>query len=578
VSGLNPTPAVDSAEIVIYEGDSDLTGPAVESNLLTSAPEIAPSPELFERIEKQRNYRGAPRPACSDEQWGWLLNAIKFLLPHVDEIDDGVSEIPRWVAEGLLCLKDTRPVEQLLNDFSDATGTGSALDTWDYRKDSAPEKDALAEIFNLAFANGWEAMSDPPPSPVLPPVLQRAGNGNPLSNVNNAITILAQQTTLRVAYDEFLCKALVQWREDAKPRTLLDEDIIRVQLELQRMGFVQMTGECAFSAIKFVAKHNTVNCVADYLNGLTWDSTRRLSELMPRGFGTAADRYHIRAGRNMIIAMVARALDPGCQVDEAVVLEGDQGTLKSSALRVIGGEHFKELTASPNSKDFEQQLQGVWLGEFAELNALRRTEDIARIKQFVTCREDHFRLPYGRVVVDWPRRTVLCGSTNENEWIHDPTGGRRFIPIEIGRIDLDWLRANRDQLFAEAVALYKAGRKWWIYPRAEALARQEDRTPEDPWIAKVRDYLHGRQEISDLSELLSWVLSIPIERQTKALSTRVGITLKKLGCVKRSQRRIDGRSCRPWIVPAEFASQPVALSGPLQFSHVFIDDLTGGAA
>src|ERR1019366_3617763 len=106
-------------------------------------------------------------------------------------------------------------------------------------------------------------------------------------------------------------------------------------------------------------------------------------------------------------------------VDESLLLEGTQGTRKSSALRIIGGDHFAELTASPNSKDFEQQLQGVWLGEFAELNALRRTEDIARVKQFVTNRVDHFRMPYGRVVSDFPRRTVVCGSTNEECWLHD---------------------------------------------------------------------------------------------------------------------------------------------------------------
>lgn len=455
--------------------------------------------------------------------------------------------------------------------------------------DKRPHGYGLGHMIELAKAGGYELparQADPNVFPLVPATTERAplvfqtqGNGKPLSNVNNAVTALAQQTILRVVYDEFLCKALVQWPEDAKPRPLRDEDIIRVQIGLQRNGLMTLSGESAFAAIKFVARRNSTNCVADYLNLLTWDGTRRVSLLMPRGFGTAADRYCVRAGRNMLVAMVARALQPGCQVDEAIVLEGPQGSLKSSALRIIGGDYFAELTALPNSKDFEQQLQGVWLGEFAELSALRRTEDIERIKQFVTCRSDHVRLPYGHVVSDFPRRTVLCGSTNSEWWLHDPTGGRRFIPVKVGQIDIGWLRDNRDQLFAEAVALYKAERKWWVYPRAAAIAEQEARTPEDPWLPRVRKYLYGRQEISDLSELLTYVLQITLDRQTKTHQTRVGTLLRRLGCVQQNQRRVDGRRCRPWSVPAEFAKQSAVLAGLVQFPAVpSNEDLTGGAA
>lgn len=157
----------------------------------------------------------------------------------------------------------------------------------------------------------------------------------------------------------------------------------------------------------------------------------------------------------------------------------------------------------------------------------------------------------------FPDATIFVGSTNESEWLYDTTGGRRFIVIPVGRINLEWLTENREQLFAEAVALYRAGRKWHVYPKAEAIALQEARMPDDPWTPRVRDYLYGRSEISDLTELMTWVLNIPAERQSKPNATRLGITLRKLGCVQQTQRRVDGIRRRPWVVPDAFASQPL---------------------
>ena len=530
-----------------------------------------------------------------DDDWKRLGEALKFMR-------DKVSDNGTWaeVGYGLLSLQATRDVRATWYEFSrNAVGyeAGADVEWWDSHRGQQPRSD-FRHIFTMAGKLGWQqplrvasvdafpvvpvepaASAAPAPSVTGEPELQQSGRGQPLSNVFNAVIKLSTQKNLLVSYDEFSGKTFLRWPNDTAPRALIDEDFTRVQLELQRAGLQAATKATAIDAVRFVARENTFNAVRDYLNGLTWDKTRRLSLMMSRGFGTPSDRYHIRAGRNMLISMVARGLDPGCQVDEAIVLEGDQGLRKTSAFRIIGGPHFKELTAHPNSKDFEQQLQGAWLGEFAELNALRRPEDINRLKQFVTCREDHLRLPYDRVVSDLPRRTVLCGSTNEDSWLHDPTGGRRFIPVKVGAIDLAWLSTNRDQLFAEAVALYKAGRKWWVYPKAATLAEQEARAAEDPWTDAVRRYLCGRAEV-DASDILNHVLQIPTERQTKAHSTRAGITLKRLGCKAQAMRRgAGGRRSRPWVVPAEFAGQILTVLGPVQFTPIESNfDLISGSA
>jgi predicted P-loop ATPase len=374
----------------------------------------------------------------------------------------------------------------------------------------------------------------------------------PLSNTHNAIAAVAGSMHGTVHFDEFKQRVTVHWPEETE-RDWTDVDTTRLQAQLQKAGMASMSATSVRDAVELVAHQHPTNGIAEWLLGLQWDGTRRLSTWMTHALGTPSDRYHIRAGRNMFIGLVARAMRPGCQVDEAVVLEGPQGSFKSSALGVIGGEYFKELTANPNSKDFEQQLLGVWLGEFAELDALRRTE-VTRIKQFMTNRTDHFRLPYGREYVDLARRIVFCGSTNNTEWLNDPTGGRRFIPVRVGKVDLGWLRANREQLFAEAVRLFQAGRKWHRYPKEETLAQQEQRSVEDPWEDLIARYLCGRQEVT-VADIINHALDLPARDQNKAASTRVGMTLGRLGCVSKPLRRVSGKPTRAWTVPGAFASQ-----------------------
>lgn len=375
-------------------------------------------------------------------------------------------------------------------------------------------------------------------------------------NGRRAMKILEGRRFESLVYDEFSDRKLIQWPQE-EPRPWRDDDTVRFQMLMQ--GYVAMP-RIARGTVEdvadYVARENPVNVVRDWLDSLSWDNTRRLSTMMPRGFGTSGDRYHTRTGRNWLISMVARAFKPGSQVDTVTVLEGPQGALKSSALRVLGGEWYKELTADMRSKDFQQQIRGVWLGEFAELATVRRAEDVNQLKQFITAISDHYRPSYGRNEVDYPRRVVFCGTTNERAYIHDSSGGRRFIPVTVGRIDLDWLNANREQLFAEAVALYKAGRKWWVWPADATREIQEARQFADPWEDRIAAFLQGRTEINSVSAMLEDALSISAGHQTQAQLIRAGNTLSKLGCKKQSRRRLNGRLITPWIVPAHFAAMP----------------------
>jgi hypothetical protein len=176
MSAANQTPVDNvAAEIVIDEASSGLTAPANDpeaqpqdagsesgaSNMVSSAPEIAPSPEAFERLNALRTYRGAPRTECDDPTWDALRAALKFVATRYDEYaDEGVG----WICESLLSLQQSRPAERLFLDFCECAGYGLGVQWWEERKSKHPTTDFKAAI-NVAFCNGWQAMSDPPPTP-----------------------------------------------------------------------------------------------------------------------------------------------------------------------------------------------------------------------------------------------------------------------------------------------------------------------------------------------------------------------------------------------------------------------------
>jgi predicted P-loop ATPase len=201
-------------------------------------------------------------------------------------------------------------------------------------------------------------------------------------------------------------------------------------------------------------------------------------------------------------------------------------------------------------------MAGVWLGEIAELSGMRKT-DIERIKSILSTTTRRFRAPYGHAVETHARRGVFAGTTNADNYLADDTGGRRFWPVRCGKIDLQWLTDTRDQLFAEAVADFKAGRKWWYMPRKITERMQADRLPEDPWVDTVRQYIATRTEVTP-GDLLSVALGIPVGNQTRAFQTRLGIVMKSFsGWGKRQNhrgerlwRRIDGSKPTEPVLPA----------------------------
>jgi predicted P-loop ATPase len=219
--------------------------------------------------------------------------------------------------------------------------------------------------------------------------------------------------------------------------------------------------EIAGQAVQAVARDRTFHPVRDYLDGLKWDGAQRIDGWGSLYLGVEPTPYTSAVAARFLIGAVARVINPGCKLDCAFILEGEQGIKKSTALRTMAEPWFSDELCELGSKDASLQTMGVWVIELSELEVLTRGE-VGKIKAFMSRSIDRFRPPYGRHLIESPRQCVFAGSVNRATYLRDESGGRRFWPVRCGKIRIRELARDRDQLWAEAVVRYRAGAPWWL--------------------------------------------------------------------------------------------------------------------
>jgi predicted P-loop ATPase len=311
---------------------------------------------------------------------------------------------------------------------------------------------------------------------------------------------------------------------------------------------IMVTQKVVGPAVETVARENSFHPVRDYLESLVWDGVTRLGDLLPTYFGADATRYHCAVGSRWMISAVARVFRPGCKADCMLVLEGNQGTGKSTGLKVLAGDWFTDRLSDLKNKDALIELSGAWIIEIAELDALNRS-DSGTIKAFLSRMTDRYRPPYGKRIAEAPRQCAFAGTVNpEGGYLHDVTGARRFWPARCGLIDLDSLARDRDQLWAEAHHRFKKGEPWWLTPELEEIAREHQaaRAKEDPWKGPIAEYLSHRETHDDptVGEILEKALEKKKGDWTNWDETRVARCLKSLGYER--YRACLGGGAREW--------------------------------
>lgn len=316
------------------------------------------------------------------------------------------------------------------------------------------------------------------------------------------------------------------------PRPVRDDDVTALQELLQITGLETVGKDVAHPAVDLRARERSFHPVRQYLDGLAWNGEARIDGWLATYLGAADNDYHRAIGPMFLIMMVARIYEPGCKADYMLVYEGPQGAMKSTACQVLAGPWFSDALPDIRGagKDVAQHLNGKWLIEVAEMSALDKAEASA-LKAFITRNTERYRPSYGRKEVIEPRQCVFVGTTNETVYLRDKTGGRRFWPVVVGNVDIAALSRDRDQLFSEAVQLYRAGVNWWpdaTFERTVIAPEQDARYESDAWEDVVETFLAGCRRTTIL-EIAKEALFITTDRIGTADQRRISAALRRLG-------------------------------------------------
>jgi predicted P-loop ATPase len=285
-------------------------------------------------------------------------------------------------------------------------------------------------------------------------------------------------------------------------------------------------------AVEQLCVRNKFNPITDYLDALKWDGTPRLARWLITYLGAEDTELNREFGRLALIAAVRRARRPGTKFDPIIVLEGPMGTRKSMAVETMAGsENFSDQTIlGARDREVQELLAGVWLYEIAELSNIRRT-DVEHMRSFVSRTVDRARKAYGHFRTDLPRTPIFFATTNDDEYLKQ--ADRRFWPVKTTTIDIEALKRDRDQLWAEASAQEPGAsivlrQELWGVASIEQEARQE----HDPWDDKLADACgtveQGEERVSS-TDLLETVLGIHLSKQRDIDYKRLGRCMRRLG-------------------------------------------------
>lgn len=325
--------------------------------------------------------------------------------------------------------------------------------------------------------------------------------GQILSEAGNIKLILQNDPNLtgKFALDDFAHRAVicapVPWRDLERGHYWGDHDDAGLRNYLAEVYGVK--GPSVINdAFLEVQAQNAYHPVRDYLNSLAWDGVPRVEALLIDYLGADDTRYTRAVTRKMLAAAVARVFVPGCKFDHVLVLVGPQGIGKSLLLHKLGRQWYSDSLNTMQGKDAYELLQGVWIMELGELAATRRAE-VEVVKHFISKQADMFRVAYGRHTTVFPRQCVFFGTTNEAVFLKDRTGNRRFWPVPVRRgphpksLWTDFTDAEVDQVWAEALAIWRAGEALYLDQEleAEAVKLQEMHAEESEKFGLVQEYL-----------------------------------------------------------------------------------------
>lgn len=426
-------------------------------------------------------------------------------------------------------------------------------------------------LYAMAASHGWQdpAIADDfavveAAKPLPLPAFVRNRSGDILSTDDNVAKALRRPDVCgyRIGFDTFRDELMLAPENTEEWRSFSDADYTRLSITLERRGFKTTSADRLRSCVRLVADEHRFDSATVWLNSLEWDGKPRIAQFLTEYAGVEEASYTCAVSLYLFTAMAGRVLAPGCKADMVPVLVGPQGTGKSSlvAALVLAPEHFVEVSFHEDENTLARKMRGRLLGEIAELRGLR-TKELEAIKAFITRTHENWVPKWQEFAKTFPRRLVFVGTTNADEFLADETGNRRWLPVRVGRIDIEGIRRDRLQLWAEARERYQA--EGILFHGAEQLAGEAHRahTITDAWEAHVAAWLAAptaeRIGMDDentlngerpfrLGDVLGGALGLQARDQDTARQLRAGRVLRKLGYGDK-QMTVDGVRAKFWM-------------------------------
>ena len=374
-----------------------------------------------------------------------------------------------------------------------------------------------------------------------------------VANVESAL--LADESGIKIALDTFKDRLCI--REGDVWRDFTDPDYGRLRAGLERRGFKPVGAEVMSTVVGMVADANKFDSAMVWANALVWDGVPRVTMALTRYYGVEDTPYTRASSEYLFTGLAGRCLSPGCQADMAIILVGLQGARKTSAVSALAPdpEAFVGVDLAHRDDNLARAIRGKLVVELAEMRGLSQGRELEGIKDWLTRRIEEWTPKYKEFVTRYRRRNMNIGTANENELLDDPTGERRWLPQVAGLADVDALTRDRDQLWAEGVAMWRAGGIRW--QEAERLAKAEHHkfkvhdewreavvrwlgeTPSVAWGNQASDVVNGDRPFSML-RLAKEALNVSPDRFSMSEQKRLGKLLRGLGYDKKVMR--DGES------------------------------------
>lgn len=429
---------------------------------------------------------------ATDPAGGKLCNAFDLVRYHKfgeldaeSKMDTPVTQLPSFKAMCEFALKDEKVVTELNKER--------------YARALTEFEDSAQTVIEN---NDW-----------MKKLTISASTGAIQKTIDNVKIILSNDPKIKdtIVFDEFSNKIKVvkpcPWGQDAKnfrERVWSESDDAGLRLYIEKLYGI--TGKDRIQdALAVYLEQTKIHVVRDYISKLVWDGVPRIERLLVDYFGTADTIYERTIIKKSLVAAVARIFKPGTKFDNMIILVGKQGIGKSTFLKKLGKSWFSDSIGKFEGKEAYEQLRGVWIIEVPELTGFNRTE-MSDIKQFLSKQEDIYREAYARRTSTFKRQCVFFGTTNDNEFLRDKTGNRRFWPVNVGLkvpiksifTDLD---AEVDQIWAEAYELYKSGEALYLNNEVSKIAieRQEEHLESNPKEGLIREFI-SRKVIPGFNE------------------------------------------------------------------------------